>query len=106
MRLAASPGPGKTFVPPALAQAGLRAEVFEHGPSAMSRSTCSSDEAHLAQAPQRLLDVGTDIPGAVIMRVGREHVGRELDRAPAFGGEEELVPAGADVGADQLLAAP
>src|SRR5271169_6536448 len=39
------------------------------------------------------------------MRVGRTRVGRDLDRAPAFGGEEELVPAVAYEGADQLLAA-
>jgi len=62
-------------------------------------------EAVGAQAPQRLLDIGADISGAVVMRVRRRRAGRDLDRAPAFGGEEELVPAVADVTADQLLAA-
>jgi hypothetical protein len=62
-------------------------------------------EAVGAQTPQRLLEVGADIPWAVVVRVGRGRVGRELDRASAFGGEEELVPAMTDVAADQLLAA-
>ena len=52
-----------------------------------------------------MLDVGADIPGAVVMRVGRRRVGRGVERAPAFRGEEELVPAVAEVAADQFLAA-
>ena len=39
------------------------------------------------------------------MPVGRKRAGRDHERAPALGGEEELVPAVADAGADQLLAA-
>jgi hypothetical protein len=62
-------------------------------------------EAVGAQPPQRLLDVGADVRGAVVVRVRRRRVGRDLDQAAALGGEEELVPAVADVRADELLAA-
>ena len=54
---------------------------------------------------QRLLDVGADVRLAVVVRVRRRQVAGGLDRAAALGGEEELVPAVADVGADELLAA-
>jgi hypothetical protein len=58
-----------------------------------------------AEPAERLLDVGADVRGAVVVRVGRRRVGWDLDQAAALGGEEELVPAVADVRADQLLAA-
>jgi hypothetical protein len=58
-----------------------------------------------AQPPERLLDVGADVLGAVVVRVGRRRVGWDLKQAAALGGEEELVPAVADVAADELLAA-
>jgi hypothetical protein len=58
-----------------------------------------------AQPPQRLLDVGPDVARGVVVRIGRRRVGRDFERAAALGGEEELIPAAAEVGADQLLAA-
>ena len=58
-----------------------------------------------AEPAQRLLDVRADVRGAVVVRVRGRRVGRDLDQAAALGGEEELVPAVADVGADELLAA-
>jgi hypothetical protein len=58
-----------------------------------------------AEPAERLLDVGADVRRAVVMRVRRRRVGWDLDQAAALRGEEELVPAVADVRADQLLAA-
>ena len=81
-----------------------RAVLLERGP-ARRHVDLDQVEAVGAEPAQRLLDVGADVRGAVVVRVRRRRVGRDLDQAAALGGEEELIPAVADVGADQLLAA-
>src|SRR5215469_11639677 len=56
-----------------------------------------------AQPAQALLDIRPDIGRAVVVRKRRHRAGRKFERAAALGSQEVLVPAVADIPADELL---
>src|SRR5215471_11877329 len=57
-----------------------------------------------AEPAQALLDVRPHVFRAVVVRVRRRHVRRQLQRAAALGRQEELIPPVTDESADELLA--
>jgi hypothetical protein len=78
--------------------------LLQRGPA---RGHVHLDEIQVigTEPPQRPLDRREDVARAVVVRVRRRRVGRQLHQAAALGGEEELIAAVPHVAPDKLLAA-